>query len=57
MSAREPAEAEETLRRLEKLDADDPGFDDELETLMREIHQHISERRLRCSRTCVRSSR
>ena len=39
----EHAEAEETLQRLEKLDADDPGFDDELATLMREIRHHIEE--------------
>src|SRR3712207_5899527 len=40
---KEHAEAEETLARLEKLDADDPGFDDELATLMREIREHIAE--------------
>ena len=40
---KEHAEAEETLHRLEKLDADDPGFDDELATLMREIREHIAE--------------
>jgi hemerythrin superfamily protein len=39
----EHAEAEETLKRLEKLDADDPGFDDELGTLMKEIRHHIEE--------------
>jgi hemerythrin superfamily protein len=39
----EHAEAEETLQRLEKLDADDPAFDDELATLMREIRHHIKE--------------
>ena len=39
----EHAEAEETLARLEKLDADDPRFDDELATLMREIREHIAE--------------
>src|SRR5829696_3503303 len=39
----EHAEAEETLARLEKLDADDPGFDDELATLMREIRHHIED--------------
>src|ERR1700712_5308574 len=36
----EHAEAEETLQRLEKLDADDPGFDDELAPLMAEIRAH-----------------
>ena len=39
----EHAEAEETLKKLEKLDADDPKFDDELATLMDEIRHHISE--------------
>jgi hemerythrin-like domain-containing protein len=39
----EHAEAEETLARLEKLDADDPGFDDELATLMEEIRHHIRD--------------
>ena len=40
---KEHAEAEETLHRLEKLDADDPSFDDELATLMREIRHHIED--------------
>jgi hemerythrin superfamily protein len=40
---KEHAEAEETLARLEKLDADDPSFDDELATLMAEIRHHIEE--------------
>jgi hypothetical protein len=39
----EHAEAEETLQRLEKLDADDPAFDDELATLMAEIRHHIKD--------------
>jgi hemerythrin superfamily protein len=39
----EHAEAEETLAKLEKLDADDPGFDDELATLMKEIRHHIED--------------
>ena len=39
----EHAEAEETLHRLEKLDPDDPAFDDELATLMKEIRHHISD--------------
>ena len=39
----EHAEAEETLKRLEKLDADDPRFDDELATLMEEIRHHIED--------------
>src|SRR5829696_1382287 len=40
---KEHAEAEETLARLEKLDADDPGFDDELGELMSEIRHHIED--------------
>jgi hemerythrin-like domain-containing protein len=39
----EHAEAEESLARLEKLDPDDPAFDDELATLMQEIRHHISD--------------
>jgi hemerythrin-like domain-containing protein len=39
----EHAEAEETLQRLEKLDADDPAFDEELGTLMAEIRHHIAD--------------
>jgi hemerythrin-like domain-containing protein len=39
----EHAEAEETLKRLEKLDPEDPGFDDELGTLMAEIRHHIED--------------
>jgi hemerythrin superfamily protein len=39
----EHAEAEETLQRLEKLDADDPAFDDEFATLMEEIRHHIAD--------------
>jgi hemerythrin superfamily protein len=39
----EHAQAEETLARLEKLDADDPAFDDELATLMAEIRHHIED--------------
>src|SRR5919112_446953 len=40
---KEHAEAEDTLSRLEKLDADDPAFDDELATLMSEIRHHIED--------------
>ena len=39
----EHKEAEKTLQRLEKLDADDPGFDDELATLIAEIRHHIAD--------------
>ena len=40
---KEHAEAEETLARMEKLDADDPAFDEELGELMREIRHHIED--------------
>jgi hemerythrin-like domain-containing protein len=40
---KEHAEAEETMAKLEKLDPSDPGFDDELDTLMAEIRHHISD--------------
>src|SRR3954468_4169140 len=39
----EHAQAEETMKRLDGLDPDDPGFDDELATLMREIRHHIED--------------
>ena len=39
----EHAETEETLHGLEQLDAGDPAFDDELETLMAEIRHHIDD--------------
>lgn len=39
----EHAEAEETLQRLDGMDPDDPSFDDELATLMREIREHVAE--------------
>ena len=39
----EHAEAEETLQRLEKLDPDDPRFDDALAELMKEIRHHIED--------------
>jgi hemerythrin superfamily protein len=39
----EHAEAEETMKRLEKLQPDDPGFDTELATLMQEVRQHVAE--------------
>jgi hemerythrin superfamily protein len=40
---REHAEAEETLKRLEGLDPDDAGFEQELRKLMSEIRQHVTE--------------
>ena len=39
----EHAEAEETLKRLEGLQPDDPSVDAELATVMREIRAHIAE--------------
>lgn len=39
----EHAEAEQTLKRLDDLDPDDPAFDAALQTLMREIRQHVAE--------------
>jgi len=39
----EHAEAEETMKRLEGLDPEDPAFDQELATLMREIREHVAE--------------
>jgi hemerythrin superfamily protein len=39
----EHAEAEETMKRLEKLQADDPSFETELATLMQEVRQHVAE--------------
>jgi hemerythrin-like domain-containing protein len=39
----EHAEAEATMKRLEKLSSDAPGFDAELQTLMTEIRAHVAE--------------
>jgi len=39
----EHAEAEETMKRLEGLDPDDPSFDEALRTLMTEIREHVAE--------------
>jgi hemerythrin-like domain-containing protein len=40
-SKEEHAEAEETMKRLERMDSDDPGFDDAVEELVREIRHHV----------------
>lgn len=40
---REHAEAEQTMKRLERLDPDDASFDDEIRTLMTEIRAHVAE--------------
>lgn len=39
----EHAEAEQTMKRLESLDPDDPQFDAELALLMHEIREHVQE--------------
>jgi hemerythrin superfamily protein len=39
----EHAEAEETMKRLERMSADDAGFDEAIRTLMAEIRQHVRE--------------
>jgi hemerythrin-like domain-containing protein len=40
-SREEHAEAEETMKRLERMDADDPGFDDAVAELIRQIRHHV----------------
>ena len=40
-SKHEHAEAEETMKRLERMDPDDPQFDSEVATLIREIRSHV----------------
>lgn len=40
---KEHAEAEETLAKLEKIDSDDPKFDDEVAELINEIRHHIED--------------
>lgn len=40
---KEHAEAEDTMKRLERLEPDDASFDEELATLMREIREHVAE--------------
>jgi hemerythrin-like domain-containing protein len=40
---REHAEAEKTMKELERLDPEDPSFDEQLGTLMREIRTHVAE--------------
>ena len=37
------AEAEETMKRLERMDADDPGFDDAVAELIAEIRHHVQQ--------------
>jgi hemerythrin superfamily protein len=40
-SKHEHGEAEETMKRLERMDPDDAGYDDEVRTLIREIRGHV----------------
>ncbi len=40
-SKEEHAEAEETMKRLERMDADDPAFDESVAELIREIRHHV----------------
>ncbi len=40
-SKEEHAEAEETMKRLERMDADDPEFDGAVAELIREIRHHV----------------
>jgi hemerythrin-like domain-containing protein len=42
-SKHEHAEAEETMKRLERMDADDPGFDGAVAELIQEIRHHVQE--------------
>jgi hemerythrin-like domain-containing protein len=42
-SKHEHAEAEETMKRLERMDPDDASFDTEVATLIREIRHHVEE--------------
>jgi hemerythrin superfamily protein len=42
-SKHEHAEAEETMKRLERMDPDDAGFDSAVEELIREIRHHVQE--------------
>jgi hemerythrin superfamily protein len=39
----EHGEAEETMKALDGMDPDDPQFEAQLETLMREIREHVAE--------------
>jgi hemerythrin superfamily protein len=39
----EHAEAEESLKRLEQMDRNDPSFQAEIQTLMTEIREHVAE--------------
>jgi hemerythrin superfamily protein len=39
----EHGEAEETMKALDGMDPDDPAFEQHLETLMREIREHVAE--------------
>jgi hemerythrin-like domain-containing protein len=42
-SKHEHAEAEETMKRLERMDSDDPAFDSAVAELIQEIRHHVQE--------------
>ncbi|MDP9460613.1 MAG: hemerythrin domain-containing protein [Actinomycetota bacterium] len=46
-SKEEHAEAEETMKRLERMDADDPEFDGAVAELIREIRHHVEHQESR----------
>ncbi|WNV77151.1 hemerythrin domain-containing protein [Geodermatophilus sp. DSM 44513] len=46
-SKHEHAEAEETMKRLERMDPGDPAFDTEVATLIREIRHHVEHEEAR----------
>jgi hemerythrin-like domain-containing protein len=46
-SKEEHAEAEETMKRLERMDADDPAFDDAVAELIGEIRHHVEHEEAR----------
>jgi hemerythrin-like domain-containing protein len=46
-SKHEHAEAEETMKRLERMDADDPGFDSAVAELIAEIREHVEHEEAR----------
>jgi hemerythrin superfamily protein len=48
-SKEEHAEAEETMKRLERMDPDDPDFDGAVDELIREIRHHVQGA---CSPSC-----
>ena len=39
----EHAEAEETMKQIDRMSPDDPGYEEALGTLMRDVRQHVQE--------------